>query len=46
MELDICEWCGKNYPKAVKERYYKVNVFDKDHVICGDCYDHLTPLEE
>jgi len=42
---DKCEWCGKTYPPDAKERYYQVQVFDLNHKICGDCFDHLKKGE-
>jgi hypothetical protein len=39
---DICDWCGMAYPKG-GWKYYELTVFGTDHhVICSDCYEHLT----
>jgi hypothetical protein len=43
---DICDWCGMNYPKGTWDCYYEVRVFGRDHhVICSDCYEHLTKVK-
>ena len=35
-----CEWCQSNYPEGTLD-FYKVQVFDKEHMICMDCYERL-----
>lgn len=44
---ETCEWCGTSYPSFDKtEIYYQCIVFDKRHLICGSCKEHLELLKD
>jgi len=40
----VCEWCLKSVLKDAGEPFYKLYVYDDEHVICGDCYDRLEKI--
>ncbi len=47
MITNECEWCGTRYPDFDEtEIYFRVNVFMKDHTICGSCFNHLCRVEK
>lgn len=38
-----CEWCGMDYPNGEWDYLY-IEVFNKEHIICSDCYKHLFKI--
>lgn len=38
-----CEFCGMQYPDG-EWQYYYIKVWDKEHIICSDCYKMLMPI--
>jgi len=42
MTTNTCEFCKTTYPEEDEtEIYYFVNVFNKDHILCGSCKKRL-----
>ena len=37
-----CEWC----PDDTCSSYWKVQVFDRVHIICNCCYTHLKEVSQ
>lgn len=44
VKINVCEWCGMVQPKSMY-KYYQLQVFCTNHVLCDDCYDRLTIIE-
>jgi hypothetical protein len=40
-----CEWCGSDYPPR-GQVYYELQVFQRRHIICIDCYKRLKRVNE
>ena len=38
-----CDWCGMSYPDGMWDCYYYLKLWgNKLHIICCNCYDHLS----
>ena len=46
MNNHTCELCTTTYPNFDQTvRYYCVRVFNKDHIFCNECLEHLRLIE-